>query len=110
MNNEKPPKNIISILHNWSITSSFIVAIWAVCTFVYIEVYKPYSQISFFSVDIELTQHDDIKISYNETVIPITITLTGKNNSKRRLSIVSGYVQIWGDRLEGIRRILLRYE
>lgn len=101
MNNNKQPEG--NIFKHWTYICTLSAAIWAVGAFAYNVIYIPYSQTSFFVTTIELKQQNDILISGNRYITPIIVKITGKNNSKKTLSIASAYIQVWGDQLEDIK-------
>ena len=98
-NNEKP--HISSIISNWvQIIGIILAGGWAFYTFVYLEIYLPSKNVSHFRIDITLGKAGESnKFNPEKNVIAVLAILNGTNTSKRKLSIVSGYLEIWGDKI-----------
>ncbi|MFH0781543.1 MAG: hypothetical protein V2B20_06260 [Pseudomonadota bacterium] len=92
------------IIRNWKLITSLIVGLWAFYTFVYSQIYIPYTEKTFLAVSAELIQKGKI-INDGVEIIPIILTITAKNNSKKRLSVVSAFTQVWGDKIKKIETV-----
>jgi hypothetical protein len=98
MNNKKLGLSDINNLVQ--IIAIIAAGIWAFYTFVYLQIYIPSKNLRVFQIELTLEEvGSKAKSTSKEDVVAILAKIKGTNTSKKSLSIVSGYLEIWADKI-----------
>ena len=100
-----------SKVNNWIQSIGIILAgFWALYTFVYLQIYIPYKveeaqlkkDVGFLNIDLYFDKSGSAKIEQSsKDAIALILHIKATNRSRKSLSIKSGYIQVWGDKIIG---------
>lgn len=97
----KEKLHLSAIVNNWvQVLGIFLAGGWALYTFAYLQIYVPATKVSYFKIDLTLEKVGENKnISSGTNTVAVLAKLTGSNTSQKNLSIASGYLELWGDKI-----------